>query len=90
MQTKYEECEQCQEHKASQPTPHDQVSSEDIVKIFMPGQRLQVDYAEQGNGNYLRIVDSLTRFMQAYKTPRKSTEDAIKCLRDLYGVCPLS
>ena len=27
------------------------------------------------------IVDSLTGFMQAYKTPRKSTEDAIKCLR---------
>ena len=26
------------------------------------------------------IVDSLTGFMQAYKTLRKSTEDAIKCL----------
>ena len=48
----------------------------------MPGQRLQVDYAEKGNGNYLMIVDSLSGFMQAYKTPRKSTEDAIKCLRD--------
>ena len=39
MQTKYEECEQCQEHKASQATPHNQVSSEDIFKNFMPGQR---------------------------------------------------
>ena len=46
----------------------------------MPGQRLQVDYAEKGNGNYLMIVDSLTGLMQAYKTPRKSTEDAINCL----------
>ena len=28
------------------------------------------------------IVDYVSGFMQAYKTPRKSTEDAIKCLRD--------
>ena len=48
----------------------------------MPGQRLQVDYAEKGNSNYLMIVDSLTGFMQTYKTPRKSTKDVIKCLRD--------
>ena len=45
---------------------------------------------KKGNGNYLIIVDSLTGFMQAYKTPRKSTKDAIKCLRDCQvdGVCP--
>ena len=48
----------------------------------MPGQRLQVDYAEKGNGNYLLIVDYVSNFMQAYKTSMKSTEDAIKCLRD--------
>ena len=79
LKKKYEECEQCQEHKASQATPHNQVK--DIFKIFMPGQRLQVDYAEKGSGNFLMIVDSLTGFRQTYKTPRKSTEDAIKCLR---------
>ena len=49
---------------------------------FMPGQRLQVDYAEKGNSNLLMIVDCISGFMQAYKTTRKSTEDAIKCLRD--------
>ena len=80
LQKKYEECEQCQQHKASQATFHNQVSSEDIFQHFMPGQRLQVDYAEKGNGNYLMIVNSLTGFMQAYKTPRKSTEDAIKSI----------
>ena len=48
----------------------------------MPGQRLQVDYAEKGNDNYLMIADSLTGSMQAYKTLRKSTEDAIKWFRD--------
>ena len=48
----------------------------------MPGQTLQVDYAEKGNCNYLMIVDYVSGFMQAYKTSRKSTEDAIRCLRD--------
>ena len=82
MQKKYEECEQCQQIKASQATPHNQVSGEDIFANFMPGQRLQVYYAEKGNGNYLMIVDCISGFMQAYKTTKKSTEDAIKCLRD--------
>ena len=82
LQKKYEECEQCQQNKASQATPHTQVNGEDIFANFMPGQRLQVDYAEKGNGNYLMIVDCISGFMQAYKTTRKSTEDAIKCLRD--------
>ena len=86
LQKKYDKCEQCQEHKASQETPHNQVSSEDIFKNFMPGQGLQVNYAEKGNGNYLMIVDSLAGFMQAYKTPRKSTKDAIKCLHSLASI----
>ena len=82
LQKKYDDCEQCQQNKASQATPHTQVSGEDIFAHFMPGQRLQVDYAEKGNGNYLMIVDNVSGFMQAYKTSRKSTEDAIKCIRD--------
>ena len=63
LKKKYEECEQCQENKASQVTPHNQVSGEDMFKNFLPGQRVQVDYAKKGNANYLMIVDSLTGFM---------------------------
>ena len=85
LKKKYEECEACQQNKASQATPHNQVSSIDLFQHFMPGQRLQVDYAEKGNGNYLMVVDCLTGFMQAYKTPRKSTEDAIKSICDWAG-----
>ena len=51
LKTKYDEYEQCQEHKSSQATPHNEVSSKDIFKNFMPVQRLQVDYAEKGNAN---------------------------------------
>ena len=82
LQKKYEECNPCQEHKASQATPHSEVSGEDIFSHFFPGQCLQVDYCEKGNQNYLMIVDYVSGYMQAYKTTRKSTEDAIKCIRD--------
>ena len=72
-----------QEHKASQATPHNEVSGEDIFSHFFPGQCLQVDYCEKGNQNYLMIVDYVSSYMQAYKTTHKSTEDAIKCIRDM-------
>ena len=57
LKKKYEECNICQEHKVSQATPHNEVSGEDIASHFHPGQRLQVDYCEKGNQNYLMIVD---------------------------------
>ena len=63
LQNKYEECGQCQQHKASQATHHNQVSGEYIFSNFMPGQRLQVDYAEKGKGNYLMTVNCLSGFM---------------------------
>ena len=80
MKKKYEECEACQQNKASHATPHNQVSSLDLFQHFMPGQRLKVNYAEKGNGNYLIVVDCVTGFTQTYKTPRKSTEDAVKSI----------
>ena len=91
LQDRYADCEKCQQHKASQATPHTTVSGEDLFSNFMPGQRIQIDYAQQGNNNYLMIVDCISGYMQAYKTPRKSTEDAIKSLRSWASkwVCPM-
>ena len=43
LQKKYEECEACQQNKASNATPHNQVSSLDLFHHFMLGQCLQVD-----------------------------------------------
>ena len=42
---------------------------------------VELDYAEKGCNNYLIIICALTGFMQAYKTPNKGTDEAIKCLR---------
>ena len=56
LKHKYEECNQCQEHKKSKAEAHNEISSEDIFKNVIPGQRLEVDSVEKGNQNYLMIV----------------------------------
>ena len=40
LQDRYADCEKCQQHKASQATPHTTVSGEDLFSNFMPGQRI--------------------------------------------------
>ena len=60
LKQKYEQCNQYQENKTSQAQANSEVSSEDSFKNFLPGQRIEVDYAEKGNQNHLIIVDILT------------------------------
>ena len=86
LKQKYEQCEKCEENKTLQATPHNEISSKDIFKILIPGQRLEIYYAERNNPNYLIIVDIVTGFMQAYRTPKKSTNEAYG-VRQVYGVC---
>ena len=45
LKQKYEQCEKCQENKTSQATPHNEINSKDIFKNFLPGRRLEIDYA---------------------------------------------
>ena len=51
---------------------------------------IAVNYAEKGNGNYLMIVDSLMGYIQAYRAPKKSTEDAIKYLPSWVSIWGMS
>ena len=48
---------------------------------FIPGQQVELDFAQRGNQDYLMIICSLTGFMQAYKTANKGTNEAVKGLR---------
>ena len=57
LKQKYEQFNQCQENKTLQALSHNKVSSEDIFKNFLPGQKLEVDYAGKGNQKNLMIVD---------------------------------
>ena len=68
LKQKYRQCNQSQENKTLQAQAHNEVSSEDIFKNCLPGQRIEADYAKKGNQSYFMIVDILTDVMQAYKT----------------------
>ena len=67
LKPKYEECNQCQEYKQSKAQAHNEISSKDLFKNFLPLQRLEVDFAEKGNQNYAMIVDVLTGFRHSIK-----------------------
>jgi hypothetical protein len=77
----YDECPTCQENKASKANEHNEIAQDDIFENFIPGQMVELDYAEKGSNSYLMIICALTGFMQAYKTSNKGTDEAIKCLR---------
>ena len=77
----YDDCPTCQENKTSKANEDNEISQNNIFENFIPGQMVELDYAEKGCNNYLMIICALTGFMQAYKTPNKGTDEAIKCLR---------
>ena len=81
LKNTYDDCQTCQENKTSKANEGNEISQENIFENFIPGQQVELDYAEKGSNNYLMIVCSLTGFIQAYKTPNKGTDEAIKCLR---------
>ena len=67
----YDECPTCQENKASKANEHNEIAQDDIFENFIPGQMVELDYAEKGSNSYLMIICALTGFMQAYKTSNK-------------------
>ena len=77
----YDTCQDCAENKTSKANEANEVSCENIFRNFIPGQQVELDYAERGNQDYLMLVCSLTGFIQSYKTSNKSTSEAIKGLR---------
>ena len=59
----YDQCETCQEDKALKVNEANKISQENIFKNFIPGQQVELDYAEKGSNNYLMIACSLTGFI---------------------------
>ena len=62
----------------SKASEHNDVSMENIFQNFIPGQQIELDFAQRGNQDYLMIVCSLTWFFQAYKSANKGTNEAIR------------
>ena len=48
LKTKYENCAQSQRNKQSMAQAHKEVSQKNMFVKFMPGQRVQVDFAVKG------------------------------------------
>ena len=78
----YQECSACQENKVSKANEHNEVSQDNLFENFLPGQQVEIDFAQKGCHDYLMIVCSLTGYIQAYKTNNKGTDEAVKCLRN--------
>ena len=67
--------------KTDSAQAHNEVSYGNTFSNVLPGQRLELDYAERRNQSYFLIVCTLTGFVRAYKTANKSTRKALKGLR---------
>ena len=89
LKQKYEECNICQDNQTPKAQAHNEISNEDIFKNFLLGQRLEVDYTERGNQNYLMIVCVLTGFIQEYKTANTSTSEVSENMGSELGIAIL-
>ena len=58
LKKKYDECNicACAEYRIDKAQAHNKISNGNIFKNFLTGQRLELDYAERENQNYLMIV----------------------------------
>ena len=46
--------------KPPKQTKRNEISQENIFENFIPGQQVEIDYAQKGSNDYLMIVCSLT------------------------------
>ena len=53
-----------------------------LFENFFPNQRVQIDFAEKGNDNYLVMCDVMSGFFQVYRVANKSAEQAILKVRE--------
>ena len=77
LQRFYKDCIKCQESKVSKANEHNEVSQTNIFENYLPGQLVEVDYAQKGSNDYLMICCSLTGYIQAYRTANKGTDEAV-------------
>ena len=59
----YDECQTCQEDKTSKANEQNEISQENIFNNFIPGQQVELDYAQKGCNDYLMIACSLSGFI---------------------------
>ena len=86
---RYKNCEECREHKPSKAQMHNEISQNNMFDNYLPGQKVQIDYAVKGNQNYLSMVCALTGFIKVFKTANQSKNEVMRCVREwviFYGM----
>ena len=82
LKLKYENCEECRQHKSSRAQAHNEISQKNMFDSYQPGKRVHIDYAIKDSQNYLSMVCILTRFIKVFKTANQNTKEAIRCVRE--------
>ena len=82
LRVKYDNCKECQEHKPSKAQAHNEISQKKMFDNYMPGQRVQINYAIKGNQNYLSMVCALNGFIKVFKTANQSKNKGMRCVRE--------
>ena len=52
-------CAECKKNKQSKTQAHYKISQKNMLDNYMPGQRVQIDFAVKGSQNYLSIKEAM-------------------------------
>merc|ERR1712240_553419 len=82
LQDYYEQCEECRIYKKSKANARNEVSFENLFDIMEPGTLVEVDYCDFKSESYLVMADSVSGFIQTYRTSGKTCKEAVRCIRE--------
>merc|ERR1712002_569288 len=74
-------CEKCQVHGMSKKQDATEISHKSMFNLS-PNHTLNADFCEYGGQDYMVLVDRLTGYIMAEKTPNKGTDSAISVVRN--------
>ena len=74
-------CEKCQVHGMSKKQDATEISHKSMFNLS-PNHTLHADFGEYGGQDYMVLVDRLTGYIMAEKTPNKGTDAAISVVRN--------
>ena len=82
LQDYYEQCEECRIYKKSKANAGNEVSFENLFDLMEPGTLVEVDYCDFKSESYLVMADSVSGFIQTYRTSGKTCKEAVRCIRE--------
>ena len=76
----YSQCQECTKKRISRPQKQNEINMMNLFENYFPGSRVQIDFAEKANDDFLVLCDQMSGLMQIYKCRNKSTEiEGVEC-----------